>query len=351
MLWYAPWFSSSRSLYLECLEAHNYTYKLVTSDSHFDYSRNLSQDALILKNPERKLERFRYLWDLTKEIYLFRPNIIFVDDLGSIPRLLLFSILSKKYATVAVIDDVVSHDQAHKLKAKVAWFRNVFIRSSSGILVFSENSKQHAQKLYPQKIVQAVQLIPEIKIPSSDRKLTSRENFAMIGRWSDYKGFDIGIDIFKTFKRLSESEAKLDLWCSNAPDIEVGCDDVIWRSKLKFTWDDLVQALPRYRAVLLPYRSATQSGVQVLSWSLGVPCLISDEDGLIENQPPNLLINNLHELTDWVNELELLESDEYLNEISNLGLNFASEKYSLSRLSIQMNRLLKIFLTSRRGLN
>ena len=192
--------------------------------------------------------------------------------------------------------------------------------------------------------MQKVALLPEVSLGNLKIGPRARKNFVMVGRWSDYKGFDIGLDIFQKYRELTKTKSNLELWCSGAEDIRVELPGVVWRSAARFDWADLLKALPNYRAVLLPYRSATQSGVQVLAWHLAVPCLISDLPGLVENQPPFLESLNISDYPSWFKMLNQMESDSFVNEVGLMGMNRAITSGSETEVGLELEKATRSYL-------
>jgi glycosyltransferase involved in cell wall biosynthesis len=344
ILWYAPWFASSRTRYLNTLNPGNFETKLVTSEAHFDFSFGLSKGTVILNKPSSRIQELRNIWSIYRIVRGFNPNLILVDDLSGVLRLCAFIFLSKKYPTSFVIDDVVNHDDKDKRSRQVEFLRSALANSSKGVLLFSENSKGIAEKIYPGANLQSVPLMPEVNPTNDLRDVAQRKNFVMIGRWSDYKGFDIGINIFLEYRKASGSTADLELWCSGVIGPQQDIPGVIWKSKSSYSWADLLAELPKYRGVLLPYRTATQSGVQVLAWQSGVPCVVSNLPGLLENQPQ---IKNELELNDqegWFKALANLESDEFLQEVSVNGRRQSRMSGSDEQVGKKLEQALKSFL-------
>jgi glycosyltransferase involved in cell wall biosynthesis len=147
----------------------------------------------------------------------------------------------------------------------------------------------------------------------------NRQHFAMVGRWSTYKGFDIGIQAYEAFTKRYGFNNELHLWLSGAPDMQALPEGVICKSTSAFSWESLLKELPNYHAVLLPYRNGSQSGVQILAWSCGVPAIVSDIQGLIQLQPKCLPAISITHIDGWVDAMRLVVQDEELGAISGKG--------------------------------
>ena len=341
VLWYAPWFGSSRNRYLNTLSKQKFETKLIVGSTHYDFKFGLSRDAVVLPRVKNKLQEIANLRIIIKTARAFKPDLLLVDDMGGILKLVTFILMSKRYSTVFAVDDVVNHDEKDKRSWTVQFLRALLIGGSRGILVFSENSKTLAENLYLGTNVYKVPLLPEVSLENVPRERRRRKDFAMIGRWSDYKGFDIGIDIFLKYRMFSNSPSNLELWCSGTDNHHESTPGIIWRSASKFDWQDLLTELPQYRGVLLPYRSATQSGVQVLAWQSGVPCLISNLPGLVENQPSVLDALSNNDYKSWFELLSKLESDSYVNEVGTQGKISALEIGSETAVGLALEKVVQ----------
>lgn len=344
VLWYAPWFASSRKRYFSTLNPDNFDTKLVTSESHFDFAFGLSTDTVILNKSTSKIQEFHNIWSIFRVVKKFKPHLILVDDLSGILRLCAFILLSKKYPMAFVIDDVVNHDDQDKRSSKVEFLRSALVKSAQGVLVFSNNSVTLAKEIYPNANLRNVPLIPEVKPSDEIIDVSQRRNFAMIGRWSDYKGFDIGISIFSEFRNVYGTASDLELWCSGVESPQEDIPGIIWRSKTSYRWADLLEELPKYRGVLLPYRTATQSGVQVLAWQSGVPCVVSNLPGLLENQPQIRNGLELNDVEGWFKTLKNLDSDDFLQEVSIKGRSKSRVSCSDLKVSERLQEALHSFL-------
>jgi len=83
--------------------------------------------------------------------------------------------------------------------------------------------------------------------------------------------------------------------------------------------DELRILISNSLGVILPYTSATQSGVIVLAYELGVPVIASDEPGLVEYITPELgsvfSLESTESFIDAENKLISICEDTFLNKI------------------------------------
>ena len=316
--WYAPWFSSLRSNYLRILELNGYKCKLITSTSHFDSSVDLYRSASTFDLRKPFVKRLKSLSNIYREVHRSRANVLVCDIPNRLPQCVLVLLLTLRFRTLIAIDDVYPHDEAHKVRNMVATFQKWIVSASAGVITFSSNSAGMAKQKYPRARVFTVPLIPEVSEFShfSPIEASSRSNFVMIGRWSKYKGFEKGIELFKSYIESNDSESNLEIWCSGLDSPLIEDPRIVWRAHKSFTWHQLCLALPHYKGVLLPYLSASQSGVQSLAWDAGVPCLVSDLPGLAEFQPGVVPPIPIEATAKWIDAISELDQGEILDEIS-----------------------------------
>lgn len=310
---------------MRILEEAGFECFLVTSKSHFDPDIDLFHKSKVVDLQVSARRKIGTLFTIYKQIAAFRPNLIICDIPSRVPQCLLVFFLCISKLGLVAIDDVVPHDKHDAPSKLVSIMQALIVRQSAGILTFSSNSAELAKKKFKDKSVFAVPLITEISTFSNATPVpqNQKKNFAMIGRWSEYKGFDIGADIFDTYLKKHQSGSVLDVWCSGIDSPMFDHPNIVWRSTKSFTWQDLSKVLPTYKAVLMPYRSASQSGVQNLSWDAGVPCLVSDLAGLVELQPAHLPGIPLGDIDAWTQALFALDNQGAPDEIAIVGQAFS----------------------------
>ena len=317
--WVAPWFSSLDSVYCQVLADSGYDMLLVASDAHYDQTVKLFEPSIKFSLRSSKWEKIPLMNSLYRAIRKQAPDVVLFDLPQRIPLLLLAFALRRQSKFVLVIHDATPHDKSHEFHPIIRYLQNQLAVSSHGLLTFSNNSKNELLARYPEANVQTAPLLSEVPVAITVSENRVRRNFAMIGRWSDYKGFDIGLECWKAFQDVSETESQLEMWCSGLDEIPESESNVIWRSSKSFLWTDLLEALPNYCGVLMPYRSASQSGVQVLAWDFGVPVLISALPGLIEFQPDCLPAISLGDQESWVQAIAGLEDSSRAESVGIQG--------------------------------
>lgn len=323
--WYAPWFSSMRSNYLRILEEQGFECHLVTSQSHFDPTIELFHKSKVVDLNVSARRKIVSLVSIYRHITGLKPDLIFCDIPSRPPQCLLVLFLLISNTGLIAIDDVVPHDKADVPSRLVSMMHRMIVRRAAGIVTFSCNSAELAKNRYKDKPVFSVPLVPEISVFSDMIPIPQKQkkNFVMIGRWSEYKGFDLGAEIFCNYLEKHPSESILDIWCSGIEKPPFEHPNIVWRSLSSFSWQELSQTLPSYKAVLMPYRTASQSAVQNLSWDAGVPCLVSNLAGLIETQPPDLPAIPIDDVDAWTQAIFELDNENAPDKIAIQGQEFS----------------------------
>lgn len=298
---------------------------LVTSNSHFDPGVEIFENTATFNLKVGLKQRMGTLFDIYRKINIFKPHVVICDMPSRIPQCLLVYFLLISRPGLLAIDDIVPHDAIDTPSRLVGYLQKTIVARARGIITFSQNSGNLARQKYSKKAVFPVPLVTEISTFSYFRPMAkeARANFAMFGRWSDYKGFDLGIEYFKSYKAKYPSDSILEIWCSGLDAPTEEDSNIIWKSFTSFSWQSLVESLPSYKAILIPYRSASQSGVQNLSWDAGVPCLISNLPGLIELQPPHLPAISTSDLDSWINAIHDFDQGLFSEKIAVVGQAFS----------------------------
>lgn len=341
VVWLSLWFGSLTSNYLRIIEGDDFECKLITSLNHLDPNRELFCNSYCIEFSKSRVFRIFELLKVVKEGFKTHPDLLIIDISPRAPILIAQLILAIRFPVLVTVHDPIPHDDQHRISGLSGLLSRLLLSRARGAITFSKYSSQLLKDDNWLKPVFNLPLLPEVATDGTEFK-TERANFAMIGRWSYYKGFDIGLEIWQKFQEFSDSNEILDLWLSGAPHLTDLPEKVVVRSTDSFSWGDLMSALPFYRAVLMPYRSATQSGVQVLAWSLGVPCLVSSIDGFAQYQLPAFPGISIHNLDEWVGNLfNLLETD-YDIDLGERGKQFLMSEINPQIVKSKFREIVKV---------
>lgn len=228
----------------------------------------------------------------------------FAPSLGSVTSKVA-SILKKKgksgFKAVAIADNIIPHEK-HFFDIPLARF---FVRRQSGIVTLSHSVEQELHQICPEaksltiphplysnfgERTDTLEARKKLGMRGSDEEILSRKVLLFFGLIRDYKGLDLLLEAmplldgsytlvvagenygsFEKYSQIINSERfapvrnNLILVNRYIPDGEV---------KVFFSAADVS---------VLPYRSATQSGISSISWNFDVPLITTPVGGLVES--------------------------------------------------------------------
>ena len=242
----------------------------------------------------------------------FEPDVLltrywmsyFAPSLGSVCGKV-SRILEKKgrkdFRTVAVADNIIPHEK-HFFDIPLARY---FVRRQSGIVTLSHAVEEQLQQIYPGVRSQTIphplysnfgertdtlRARRQLGMQGTDQQVMDRKVLLFFGLIREYKGLDLLLEAmtlldgsytlvvagecygsFDRYRQIIDSErfapirSNLILNDKYIPDKDV---------KVYFSAADLS---------VLPYRSATQSGISSISWNFDVPLITTPVGGLIES--------------------------------------------------------------------
>ncbi|MBC3761746.1 glycosyltransferase [Quadrisphaera oryzae] len=178
------------------------------------------------------------------------------------------------------VHDHEPHDANHELGLFKRTLRAWQLRRAHGLIAFSQNVAKHLRARFPEKVVSAAQLLSEMPDSYVDapREHATRKHFLFIGRLYPYKNVGLVQEVARTV--LSGTGEELHVLGSGPETVR--SDDVVKHLKARFEFAELAVDGGGYRAMLMPYTSATQSGVQLVAAQLGLPCILTRTPGLME---------------------------------------------------------------------
>lgn len=224
----------------------------------------------------------------------FGPDIVVTEFLRD-PRWRAFAALAPR---VRLLHDAAPHDD----KQVAPWWNRMFFErwdtKADATVVFSRYVAERARdvglderSLYVAPLTSDLDpaRTPEF-VPPEDRK-----NFFLIGRQYPYKNHKV---VFSAW----ESHTDGPFWQGDEL-ILLGGGEVphalprhsTWR-RGEYRYSEMATELATAKASLVHTRAASQSGVQVLSMSLGVPTLVSTAGGLPEYQPPGMSVTGIDDV-------------------------------------------------------
>ena len=276
-----PWFRTLGHLYGNELEKLGHEVLLITSERHFAGGQ-YDQVTEVLATQVGLIPSIKSILKARKQLKSFKPDVIVVEDVYSHPvwwAARLFGV-----PLVGSIHDPMPHDANHTrtgLRRLVSTIQNM---GMNGTIYYSHAAAREAHDLgirpnQPAYVWPLISEMPDALVPDTTG---TRRGFALVGRWSYYKGFDIGLDAWRALPDEVRQDHPLEVWHrmgSNRPPFED--ESLVWHPG-GYEWEDIAEMLSKVAYVLLPYRTASQSGVQVLAQQCGARVIYTDLPGLRE---------------------------------------------------------------------
>jgi glycosyltransferase involved in cell wall biosynthesis len=279
----APWFRTLAIKHAQVLVGLGHEVEVWTT--------NRQQDRLLFeREPELVIRMFksevlypgsaRFLFKECVTLVKQRPDIVLLDWHWD-PRFI-FAFLFGQAKFLLVHDDY-PHDAAHALPpGKNALQTLCLLIPRSGSICFSNFVARRLtrRRFFGNKSVHVLPLVSEAPwgvAPTHD----SDKRFVFLGRFSPYKGLEILLAAWSDFIETHPTWV-LEVRGSGEYSGELPRGVELFSGH--YSDDEAITSLSRAAAVVLPYISATQSGVQVLANQLGRPTIVSDAGALPEFQ-------------------------------------------------------------------
>lgn len=306
-----PWFRSLAHLYGAALERAGHSVLVVSTEDHFEAGYGLCTELTVRGQFGAAGDQVRELRNIRRRLKEFNPGVT-IEDVFKDPRwLALTHGMPRRHV---MIHDPCPHDSMHRVSGLKNQVSKAQLRGSSGIVAFSE----YAQKEIAGSARLPVHRIPLLSEMPDDRVQRRRENgrhgFLVIGRPFPYKGVDIALEAWR--RMPANRRESLTLILSEGPgdgNEALGSpdDDGLFVQEGRFAFADVTDQIASSRAVLLPYRSASQSGVQVLSMQHAVAPLVHGVGGLAEYQPDEIPAIETLDPEVWRQRMDQLLDDQF----------------------------------------
>lgn len=253
---------------------NNYKSK-IGDEKYLQFSKNLIKNYFLFVNLLNDLEKIN-------------PKVIHINGIVKLYVCPIY-ILLKKYKLIVTIHDGVPHEGESFFNRVTQRINLRFIsKYSSKVIVHSEKIKHELPKYFIKDKVYVVPLVNFNHLADTDKQIKKdkRLNLLFFGRILPYKGLKYLVEAFKSlpkdkFKLIIAGEGRIDCDIPNQENIEV---------MNKFISDEEMKKLFSQADVLvLPYISASQSGVVYLSFAFNKP-VISTKVGAI----PEVVKNNFN---------------------------------------------------------
>jgi glycosyltransferase involved in cell wall biosynthesis len=308
---------------------------LVTADLHPESEGLRTYETVLLGRPVPTAD-----WINVARAYrkarTFKPDVV-VTELLRDPRWRVFGGLGRR---VRLVHDDKPHDQTH---ADPWWIRSFepWDNRADATIVFSDYVADKVRARGPEDAPVHVAplmtdldpaLVPGV-VPAEDR-----QHFVLIGRQRPYKNHAV---VFAAW----EAHVNGPTWRGDEL-LLLGDGEVPqplpphtrWL-RTDFRYREVVDIVAKAKGSLIHARSASQSGVHVVSMQLGVPPIVSDRGALPEYQPPGLSVTDVDDVVGLSRALDTLADPAEVERQSRIALDHYNRHYSTS---IASDRLLNI---------
>jgi len=308
----SPWFRTLAHLYGRVLrDRGGHDVLVLASDRHFEKGYGLCREIPFGDdelNPLAVTRRRR----IAGRIREFGPDVMLSEPLQH-PAWL--TVLPTRTRQVLMLHEPDPTREMHAMDWRRRAVREVQRRQTSAVVCFSQDGALVALGAGVRRVhvVPLMSELPDEWVPRGEGPAgtVSRRGFCGVGRLTHNKGFDIAVDAWLGLPAAVRDREPLTLLVSEGngyPPATVGSWEragvVVRRGR--FAFRDVLPDLVRSRCVVLPYRNASQSGVQMLALQLGVLPLVSGVGGLPEYQPRGAPVLRSLDPGAWTNRLSAL---------------------------------------------
>ena len=336
----APWFRTLAHLYGRLLTNVGHEVLVIASDRQFEAGYGFCDEIVFGGLGNSALTGNRIVRTV-RAIRKFAPEVV-IEEPFTHPRWLP---LPGNTRRILMLHEPVPGRDSVRLDRKRRLVAHLQGREISSVICFSKYAASIALDAGWRQVdvVPLISELPEEWVPDFKE---SRHGFAVVGRISRNKGIDLAVDAWQELDedvkareplRLILSEGKdqstdIDRWRRNGVSVHIG----------RFSFREIVNEISRSRVMLLPYRSAMQSGQQLLAMQLGLVTIVSDMGGLPEYQPDFLPAVTSLDRSQWKQRM-LIEigiddssarsnkvREDYLSRFGNADTVVAAMQYAIA---------------------
>ena len=303
----APWLRPLARIHAENLQSLGAEVMMVTSNLHFESDQARPYETVLLGRPIPWSDWLPFI-DAYRAAERFEPDVV-VTEMFRDPRWRLLAGLAPR---IRMLHDDKPHDDTHVLPWWTRLFFDRWDEKADATIVFSEYVAESLRAqgraeapLYVAPLISdlAPAMMPGF-VPAEERK-----NFLLIGRQQPYKNHDV---VFAAWDAHTRGPA----WQGDELVLLGGGDltcplpkHVRWQQS-EFQYREVIEELARAKGSISHYRTASQSGVQVLAMQLGVPTLASDAGALPEYQPYGASVTGIDDVQGLSRAMDALANPE-----------------------------------------
>jgi glycosyltransferase involved in cell wall biosynthesis len=292
------------------LNSMGYETLIVTTDKNWNQAAPTT-NSLVLGAPTIR-NLLPNTLTIHKEMKKFCPDLIIVEE-STDPRFLI-SNLFRRCEIWLCKHDPAPHDENHVYNLRQDFTVKLNSFCAKKVLTFSEASRKElgADKVWS--------LLPEFPLASINLERAiehSRKHFVTFGRIEPYKNIEWLVRFWNSNEEALGDEKLYIIGYGQ----ETFKGRNIVHENLRYDANELMKRLPSFRASIFPYKSASQSGVLLLSQLAGLSAITSPLTGLTEFQAHDQ------------NVMEALNDEQSLKRIL---LRYLQEGYAQSQGSSAM---------------
>jgi glycosyltransferase involved in cell wall biosynthesis len=280
VLWISPWLRSLSRVHTDALQSIGLQTLLITSDRHPE-SDAVRPGELLVEQSLRHAASWLGFTRAYRAARHFAPDVV-VFELVRDPRWLAFTRLAP---VVTLVHDDVPHDTTEQPPRWVRALRAHLSGRATRVVTFSRYVAEQLERSGQQ--VSSVPLTSDLDdslvpdLVSADQ----RRDFVLIGRPGPYKNVPVLLDAWR-LHRSGPGWRGDDLIIIGGGATPTDLPDSVRWQGGQYRYVDVVQTVAQAKGSVVHYRSASQSGAQMLAMQLGVTPIVSTAGGLAEAQPP-----------------------------------------------------------------
>jgi glycosyltransferase involved in cell wall biosynthesis len=297
----APWFRTLARIHARALVAAGHQVLIVTTVAQGDRSGTQEVEELTVGPELKSVSAVMGTLSTRRKIAMWNPDISMVDDTWD-PRFHFFANVAPR--RILAVHDPEPHDADHTRRGWKGLVQGRARHQASNVATFSRFA---SESLKSESRVYVLPLSSEVDDSARVATRSEQQGFCFVGRVSQYKGLDFLLEAWPIFQACHPQE-RLTILGSGINDLELP-EGVIWLNH-KYSDSEAAGLISGCRAVVLPYREASQSGVQVLSLQLATPTIVTRVGALPEFQPPGFPIVEFGDVESLVASLSLMAIDD-----------------------------------------
>lgn len=316
VLWLSPWLRPVARNYADSLRAIGADVMLVTSDLHPESDTARDYETLLVGRPVPTADWIR-IPKAYQDARRFKPDVVVTEMLRD-PRWRIFGSLAPR---ICLRHDDRPHDETHVRQWWIRSFDSWDARADATV-VFSQYVAQSLRDMgqtnSPIYVAPLATDLDPAKMPAFV-PANARKNFVLIGRQKPYKNHQV---VFSAWSAHTDGP----LWRGDEL-VLFGQGEIPqplpahtrW-NQTDYRYTDIVEELASAKGSVLHYRSASQSGAQVVSMQLGVPTLVSTAGALPEYQPPGLSVTGVDDIDGLAKAFDTLADPSQVDLQSKIAL-------------------------------